>query len=367
MEFDLEGPTYYEGKQFVSDCNGPITRNDNARDLCERFIPNGARLFDVVSRYDDVQAHILHRESYSTGDTLKLILPFLKAFGATDTSIFEESKRCLRVSPGAGRTMRFLNDLMPSFIVSASYEHHLMAVCDEIGFPFTNVYCTPVRMDVIEADPWETDLLTKVAAEVAAMTPATIPHEATSILDFDEGDRESIERLDVLFWDEMTDLESYDFILEVEPIGGTEKAYSLMDVRRKTGIDLDDTMYVGDEITDIQAMQLISESGGLAVAFNGDRYGLEHADVAVVSPDTVVTSVIADVFYKGGRDAAMALVDCWGPEGARGLVDEYLIKEMGSVFGDEWPIVTRITDENVDGLVAASEAFRRENYLRSTK
>ncbi|MEM3004719.1 MAG: hypothetical protein QXK96_05430, partial [Candidatus Bathyarchaeia archaeon] len=64
---------------FVSDCEGPISKNDNAFELTEKLIPEGARLFRLISRYDDVQADIVHRRGYRPGDTLKLILPFFKA------------------------------------------------------------------------------------------------------------------------------------------------------------------------------------------------------------------------------------------------------------------------------------------------
>ncbi len=365
MEFDVDVTGCSGGKQFVTNCNGPITWNDNARELCVEIIRNGdsdgGRFFDVISRYDDVLAHVLHRESYHIGDTLRLILPFLKAFGATDTKVLRSSMDHLRILPGADKTMRFVHDLMPSFIVSASYEHHLMAVCDAIGFPFTDVYCTAVRIDVIEADEWEKELLRRIATEIASMEPMTMPPEAVSLDEFSDIDRANVERLDQLFWDELTDLETYDYIIEVDPVGGTEKTYSLMDIRRKTGIDMGDTMYIGDEITDVQAMQLVRESGGLAMSYNGDGYAIRDADVAIVSENTAVTSLLADVFYHGGRDAVLDLVDDWGLDTIRrsGMVDDYLVTEVTRVFGDRLPMVRRVDDDHMTEIVEASESFRR--------
>ena len=63
-------------KLFVSDCEGPISKNDNAYELSAHFIPNGGKLFANISRYDDVLADILRRQGYSAGNTLRLILPF---------------------------------------------------------------------------------------------------------------------------------------------------------------------------------------------------------------------------------------------------------------------------------------------------
>ena len=69
------------GCQFNTDCEGPISKNDNAMELSEFYIPNGHRLFAIVSKYDDYLADVERRPGYKAGDTLKLILPFLKAFG----------------------------------------------------------------------------------------------------------------------------------------------------------------------------------------------------------------------------------------------------------------------------------------------
>ena len=64
---------------FISDCEGPISKNDNAFELAANFIPNGDKLFANISKYDDVLADVLQKPGYSAGSTLKLILPFFKA------------------------------------------------------------------------------------------------------------------------------------------------------------------------------------------------------------------------------------------------------------------------------------------------
>ena len=74
---------------FISDCEGPISKNDNAFELAANFIPNGDKLFTNISKYDDVLADVLHKPGYSAGSTLKLILPFFKAYGITDKQMEE--------------------------------------------------------------------------------------------------------------------------------------------------------------------------------------------------------------------------------------------------------------------------------------
>ena len=78
---------------FVSDCEGPISKNDNAFELAENFIPNGDKFFTNISLYDDVLADALKKPGYNAGSTLKLILPFFKAYGITDSQMEDFSAR----------------------------------------------------------------------------------------------------------------------------------------------------------------------------------------------------------------------------------------------------------------------------------
>ena len=79
-EFEAQGVK----RIFISDCEGPISKNDNAFELAANFIPNGDKLFTNISKYDDVLADVLNKPGYTAGSTLKLILPFFKAYGVTD-------------------------------------------------------------------------------------------------------------------------------------------------------------------------------------------------------------------------------------------------------------------------------------------
>ena len=57
------------------DLEGPLSPQDNAYELMKLF-PNGDRIFEVISRYDDLLA-LEGKEDYEPGDTLSLIVPFL--------------------------------------------------------------------------------------------------------------------------------------------------------------------------------------------------------------------------------------------------------------------------------------------------
>ncbi|MDD1768918.1 MAG: hypothetical protein LUQ55_02930, partial [Methanomassiliicoccales archaeon] len=234
-------------------------------------------------------------------------------------------------------------------------------VCEAIGFPLENVYCTKVNMDETKMEEWEQLVLKNYEKEIALMPMIEIPEGARGVEDFDPRDQRTIRRLDEIFWHDMTDLPSYQLILEVNPVGGEEKAASIVDICRKTGASLEDTMYVGDSITDVQAFRLVKDGGGLAVSFNGNSYAVREADLAVMSSDTVTTSVLAETFYKGGKDSVMELIENWNMEHIKktGIVHEYLVKELARVFPEQLPVVAKVSADNMPQLSQLSSKFRK--------
>jgi energy-converting hydrogenase A subunit R len=169
---------------FVSDCEGPISKNDNAYELTAHFVPNGDKLFALISKYDDVLADVLKRQGYNAGDTLKLILPFLKAYGLTDKMMAEFSSRNLLLIAGTKETLKHITSVAEAFIVSTSYEHYILALCEFIGFPFTNTYCTRLSLDKYHFSAIQEGLVKAIARELSQMPLITIPESAKSLDDF---------------------------------------------------------------------------------------------------------------------------------------------------------------------------------------
>jgi len=256
---------------FVSDCEGPISKNDNAYELTSHFIPEGDKFFALVSKYDDVLADVFKRPGYKAGNTLKLILPFLAAYGVTNEKMREFSARNVLLVPGAKDALKFLSCRMPSFIVSTSYEHYIRVLCRLTDFPFENTYCTRVDMSKYSISEEEKSLLKRLREEIVAMPMIDIPEGATSIQDFSLVDQETIKRLDEIFWEEIPKMKCGKILEDVNPIGGEEKANATLEAADKTGSELRDVMYVGDSITDVQAFQLVKKNGGLTVSFNGNH------------------------------------------------------------------------------------------------
>ncbi len=344
---------------FITDCEGPISKNDNAFELSSNFIPNGDRFFSVISRYDDVLSDVLKRPDYKAGDTLRLIAPFFKAYGVTDELIEEYSANNILLVPYAGETLRYVSRLMPSFIVSTSYEHYIRALCDETGFPFQNTYCTRLQLDQYVISEDEKIRLRLLAEEIARMPIVEIPEGAESLDDFPSEHREVIERLDAIFWIELAEMEVGKIIRDVNPVGGVEKAKAVRDIVNRTGVSFHDVMYVGDSITDVSPFQLVRENGGLTVSFNGNSYAVREAEVAVMSNNTVITSILAHIFKREGKAGVLNLVREGVSNYYRKIIAPELVSRYEGILLKEPPVLELVTDDNLRRLSLESSEFRK--------
>ncbi len=346
---------------FISDCEGPISKNDNAFETTEHFVPNGDKLFTVISKYDDVLADVLKRPGYKAGNTLKLILPFLKAYDVTDQRMCEFSAQSLVLIANVKTALQHVRNIAHAFIVSTSYEHYIKALCQALGFPYESTYCTRLSIDKYRITEKEKTRLKELASEIAQMPIIEIPPEAKSLGNFSEKDQKTIRRLDEIFWKEIVSMESGRMFSEVNPVGGSEKAEAVKDAVERLGIGLANVMYVGDSITDVEAFRLVRENGGLTVSFNGNQYAIKNAEVAVLSENSLVTALIADIFSRLGKQQAISLVENWSREALKkSLVSQTLLNRLFELYPTELPKVKIITSENMEFLAKESSEFRKK-------
>ena len=344
---------------FVSDCEGPISKNDNAFEISSRFVPDGEKLFTVVSRYDDVLAEVLKKPGYKAGDTLKLILPFLKAHGVTDKVMRDFAADNLICISGIEDTLRHIRGLAPAFIVSASYEHYLRALCRILDFPFENTYCTRFSLDKYRLPEKEKGELIRIAEEIARMPVFDVTPDTKSVRDLSREGAKTVRQLDEVFWKTIAKMKIGKIYSEVNPIGGGEKAEAVKSIVRKLDVGLADVMYVGDSITDLEAFELVKGNDGLTVSFNGNQYAVENAEVAILSEHSIVTAIVADVFLRFGKSDALELVENWSRSALkRSSVGRGLLSRLFNVFPSRLPKVNMITDQNMESLGRESSRFR---------
>jgi energy-converting hydrogenase A subunit R len=296
---------------YVTDCEGPITRNDNAQEVAERFIPDGAEFFARISRYDDFLADVIHRPGYNAGDTLRLLPPFLKAFFVTDEDVELFSAERVLLVPQALKTLDAVSALMPAYIISTSYTPYLRALSEIAGFPLDHVRCTELSLDAWTMPGHEAAWLRSAVDQVLARPVIEIPEGASSAADLSPQDRATVAELDDLFWRRMDGGVSGQMVAAVRPVGGGQKLAALEEIAAAEGVEGGDIMYVGDSITDAPPLEAVKAWGGASLSFNGNRYAIAAAEFAAASPDAEVQAHLAEAFAEGGRDAVDAAVRTW--------------------------------------------------------
>jgi energy-converting hydrogenase A subunit R len=341
---------------FVSDCEGPVSKNDNAFELAAHFIPNGDKLFANISKYDDVLADVFQKPGYSAGSTLRLILPFFKAYDITDSQMEEFSAQNILLIADSQTTFHHVQTIASTFIVSTSYQYYIKPLCEVLDFPYENTYCTKVSLDAYAIAQKERERLQAIAHEIAQMSLIDIPPATTSTDDFSVSDRAKIQRLDEIFWSELPRMNVGRMISDVVTIGGMQKAEAVKDAARILFGEPANVMYVGDSITDVEAFRLVRDNGGLAVSFNGNGYAVRNAEVAVLSDGNLVMAVVADLFFKLGKRQTLDALSSWSFETLRkSKVDKALLELLGAM-----PKVQIVTAKNMEMLVAESSEFRKK-------
>ncbi len=347
------------GRIFISDCEGPISKNDNAFEVAQSFIPRGDHFFSLISRYDDVLADIVKRSGYRAGNTLKLITPFLKVYGVTNAKLVEYASDNIVVLPGAKKMLHHLASILPSFIVSTSYEQYLSALCARMDFPLSNVYCTQLDLDQYEIPLNEATRVCELTDELTSYPMIHIPDHATSLKDFSEKDRATITKLDEVFWKTIPGMTCGRMLKEIMPMGGEEKAKVVMAIASNLESDLEEVVYVGDSITDVQALQLVKAGGGLAISFNGNSYAVSNAEIAILSDTALVTAILVDVFSRRGKKDVLELARSWSRRTVEeASVHSSLATAILEKYSDRFPHVQVVDDQNVEALIEDSSCFR---------
>jgi energy-converting hydrogenase A subunit R len=295
--------------QLNTNCEGPLALNDNAFELCRDLAPpDGARFFQQVSRYDVYLADVLKKPGYQAGDTLKLILPFLKAHGLSNQQIGDYARKSIMLVPGVAAAYKFLHTQgFPIFAISTSYRQFAEAVGKKLGFSPKNIFCTELDLNHYSLIATETEELLKLQEEIAAAPEIVVPPEAASPEDLAAPVQEAIRVCDRIFQERLPEMDIGVIYREVNPVGGPGKAQALEESLKSTGLKMSDVIYVGDSITDVQALAAVQAGGGLGISFNGNRHAVKAAEVSIIADNAWPVALIASVFLLWGKEGVMEL------------------------------------------------------------
>jgi predicted HAD superfamily phosphohydrolase len=287
------------------DCEGPLTLNDNAFEYCKVTIPKGDYFFKQISRFDDYLADIKKKEGYKAGDTLKLILPFLKLFGGNNRSLREFSRKTIIFLPQIPEVLKALKELLPTFIISTSYKPYLEALSEITDFPMDHIFCTEVDLDKVKLSSAEAKVLKELYQEIMELPEIELPPDAVKPSDLEPGLLKVLERLEEIFFEIIWNMDIGVFLREVNPVGGDEKARACERISQELALSFSEGFYAGDSITDVQALKLFKEKKGVALSFNGNRYALREAEFYALAKEGTIFLDLVKIFIEKGREGLM--------------------------------------------------------------
>lgn len=330
-------------KSFITDCEGPLTLNDNAFEISSNFIDNGDEFFKIVSKYDDYLVEKRKKPNYNAGDTLKLIAPFFKAYGLSNNDIIKFSKNNISLVNGALETLKLADFNLDSFIVSTSYGQYIEALCNYVNFPLENTYYTKLDLDNHSLSISEKKKLIEFK---------------DIILDG------NFEELEKIFFEELPKMDIGKLIKDVKTVGGHGKKLAIEDILKKHNLDAEGIMYVGDSITDTEPLRFASENNGLSVSFNGNEYPLKEAQIAIISDNTIATSILLDLHTKFNKEYVLEFVKSYSKDPKRAFesfrIGFSLIDEFNQIFKDKnLPLIEIVTEDNIKDLTKKSIEMRK--------
>ena len=277
------------------DLEGPLSPQDNAYELMKLF-PNGDKIFEVISRYDDLLA-LEGREGYEPGDTLALIVPFLVLHDISEGNIASLATKA-SLTGGAAELVSWLQSKSwKVFCISTSYEQYAIHITHKLGIYAHNVACTSFPLDKFRATLGREDsaLLQQTEQDILTMSPV------------DDDDRIK-QRLDYFFWEKLPSIDLGTAMKEVKPVGGRRKVAALNKFADTYEQPLSKWVAIGDSITDSRMLQAVEEAGGLAIAFNANEYALPYATMSLASTSISDLMKVSEAWQKGGRRGAEKIV-----------------------------------------------------------
>ncbi|MCL0053067.1 hypothetical protein M1M86_01045 [Dehalococcoidales bacterium] len=261
-----------------------------------KLFPNGDKVFEVISRYDDLLT-LEKREDYEPGDTLALIVPFLILHNISEDDITTLAIKA-SLTGGADKLISWLQAKgWKVFCITTSYEQYAIHITQKLGIYAHNVAGTPFPLDKFRQTlcKEEFELLLQAEQDILTMRPVA------------DDDRIK-QSLDHFFWEKLPTTNLSRAIKQVKPVGGRRKVAALNRFADKYEQPLSKWVVVGDSITDFRILQAVEEEGGLAIAVNANEYALPYSTMSLAS--TLISDLIEvlEAWQKGQRKGVEKIV-----------------------------------------------------------
>ncbi|MFH1722375.1 MAG: hypothetical protein ABH950_07215 [Candidatus Altiarchaeota archaeon] len=341
------------------DLEGPLSPQDNAFEVMG-LIPNGKKIFEVLSRYDDLLA-LDKREGYQPGDTLSLIVPFLVKYNVKSKDIKRISDKAGIVA-GAKELIALLKKQgWKVYIISTSYEPHALNIAGKLDVARENVYCTPLPLEKFSSG------LKRKDSNLIGELENVILNDLSTRFD----DEKILEVLDVFFWDKMAKTDIGKMMSEVKVVGGARKAEAMRMVSIINDTLMGEIISVGDSITDTDLLGDVKRAGGVSIAFNSNSYAIPNATVALTCSSILPLYAFTEAYSGGGVKESLETVDFWesnadviyvNPEN---IPKNYLPEKVKNLLLKHkgrkdfiWPAVHNLINASQDKLAMVAEKHK---------
>ena len=233
---------------------------------------------------------------------------------------------------------------------------------DELNVPTVETACSKMDLDTVQFSRTEARKLREMTEMVSSLRIPKVEYELNVPMEVDEADVRIIRTLDDILHDRIPELNAMSLMESVTPVTSHKKAYQLLDIRRQTNIDLDSTFYIGGDNTDFQALDLVRDSGGVAVSFNGTDFAVRGSTIAILSKDSTVGAVFAEQFFSRGIESVLDLARNWDRKYLKEteFPDRNLVDAMLAAHPRKLPEVYIVDRKNVDEVAAKSAAYRKK-------
>ncbi|WP_323737151.1 hypothetical protein PXD04_04155 [Methanosphaera sp. ISO3-F5] len=331
-------------KFYVTDCEGPLSVNDNAYEISDYFIPEGGEFFSILSNYDDMLVE-KNTEGYLAGSTLKLILPFFKAYDLTEKDLIQFSEDNINMVDGAYSMISHVQKIMPFYIVSTSYNQYIKALCDKTGFKYENTYSTQLELDKYDLNNDEQESLLSIRENI--------------LFDY------SFDNINHYFTDVISKMKINELINSVTPVGGIGKRNAILDIIEKNEYEPYNLMYTGDSITDCEALEYAKENNGISISFNGNIHSINSSSISITSTNNLILALIAEIFNNKGTEGVYDFIKSYNEDSLETILGYSENNEITKELLVNKASIDIVTEENTEKLNEKSKIIR--NKVRGQK
>ena len=352
--FDLEGPI------STLDFAAELSRLLNQKPILELQDIDFGAFFEMLSEYDDYLIEIpgvkeeLNIDDYQPGDTLRLVAPlYMSCF--SDKELIGLAEQNLGLLPGCTELMKLLKKKWDVYIISTSYTHFAYSVAKILKIQQDHVFCTELNLKKGK------ESFLDIKSDVDFLVKNIFQQFLTN----DKKLSTVIENLNDFFWSKRES----DYIKamnQVQVRGGIRKELAIETISEKTKVPISEIIALGDSITDINMLQRLKDEGGLAVSFNGNRFTVGRANVAITTVNNLGTLPIFE--YKNSIESFLEL---WEKNynnfytNPRKIPEELVSREIKNFF-IKYQFVPEIenlkskSNQELDLIIAKQETMRKK-------